>query len=202
MSSLLTQALQCILLLYTLFCALKGEEVQAELHLECPTDVQRQCATAMQTDLEPFLSVFREEAEQNAKPSKSRSARQPPRRSMVPGSAMRSLQAGLRLCSLSPTYVTAIRVGALDVKYSATLFRYYAQFNSDYDALCHDLVTVLRDDALHAGRAWVVCETIIEALKQVRGATYRRVSKSICCTLMKAVRRILSRCLDSSQMRR
>lgn len=31
--------------------------------------------------------------------------------------------------------------------------------------MCQDLVAVLRDDALHADRAWAVAETVLEALK-------------------------------------
>lgn len=196
----LTQSLQCTLLLYTLSAALQGDEKRAALYLTCPPTVQRKCATAMHAELERFLPTFREEAEQAAKSSK-RATRRTPRASSTPGTTLHLLYTGLHLCALASAYVTAIRVGALDVRYSATLFRYYGQCNADYDALCHELVTVLRDDALHAGRAWVVCETIVDALKEVRALlTPRRASSSTCCMQTSAARRISSHSPVSSQM--
>ena len=45
------------------------------------------------------------------------------------------------------------------------MLSYYAYFSLDFDALCHELVAVMKDDALHSNRGWIVCETILETLK-------------------------------------
>ena len=93
----------------------------------------------------------------------------PPTTPPVPATA----RTALRACALASALVTAVQVGALEVSHSVAVLRFYAHFSADFDALCQTLVHVLRDDALHAGRAWAVCATILDALRQSCAAYLR-----------------------------
>ena len=90
-----------------------------------------------------------------------------------PVSLPRYPAAPLALATLASALVTAVQVGALEVSHSVAVLRFYAHFSADFDALCQTLVHVLRDDALHAGRAWAVCATILDALRQSCAAYLR-----------------------------
>ena len=155
----LTQAVHCTLLLYTLYASLPDDA--AELRLACPAHVQQACAAAVEAELEADAARFR--AAQAQVPR--RNAPTPP----VPATA----RTALRACALASALVTAVQVGALEVSHSVAVLRFYAHFSADFDALCQTLVHVLRDDALHAGRAWAVCATILDALRQSCAAYLR-----------------------------
>lgn len=155
----LTQAVHCTLLLYTLYASLPDDA--AALRLACPADVQQACAAAVDAELDAYAARFR--AAQAHVPR--RGAPTPP----VPATA----RTALRACALASALVTAVQVGALEVSHSVAVLRFYAHFSADFDALCQTLVHVLRDDALHAGRAWAVCATILDALRQSCAAYLR-----------------------------
>lgn len=142
-------AVQVCLLLYTLFGTMQDTDVQ----LICPPDVQQQCAAVVGRELLNLVEPFHEHnAPRGRKQTKA----------SVPPAL---LAKDLYLISLTSTLVAAIRAGAMHVRHAAPILAYYAWLSADFDALCHELVTVMRDDALHAERAWAVCETVLEALK-------------------------------------
>lgn len=143
----LTQALECTLVLYTLSFAAPHD---SPLHTACPADVQQRCAVLLHSELEAARA-----AAAPAQPHVAKAARAA--RPLTP--------ADLSVCALGATYVAAVRTGALDMPHAAAMLAYYAHLHTEFDALCHELITVLRDDALHAQRAWAVCETIVDALR-------------------------------------
>ncbi|CCV00698.1 unnamed protein product [Malassezia sympodialis ATCC 42132] len=142
-------AVQVCLLLYTLFGTMQDSDVQ----LICPPDVQQRCASVVSRELHNLVEPFHE---YNA----PRGRKQPV--ASVPPAL---LAKDLYLISLTSTLVAAIRAGALHISHAAPVLAHYAWLSADFDALCHELVAVMRDDALHADRAWAVCETVLEALK-------------------------------------
>ncbi|PKI82513.1 hypothetical protein MVES_003333 [Malassezia vespertilionis] len=167
-------ALQNTCMIFTLFFSvqtLEGEEQVAQRLQLAPSDsAQQNCAHTMQSLLEHYLATFRAESEQNVAVNATQHAqRKVPRNNVVPGASPALLETGLVVCAAASPYVAALRVGAFGVAYAATLLRYYAYLNASFDALCHELVSVLRDDGLHAKRGWLVCETILDALKQSFG---------------------------------
>ncbi|WFD00990.1 cohesin complex subunit [Malassezia yamatoensis] len=147
----------------------RTDDAQARLYLACPPKVQLQCANSAQAELNQCLEPFRKGALSESKPTKNRTARRPPSHRQLMGSntPLSMVRTSLQVCALSSTFITAIKVGALDVQYSAVILHFYAHFDADFDAHCQELVHVLRDDALHAGRAWIVSETLLSALQQL-----------------------------------
>ncbi|WFC96469.1 cohesin complex subunit [Malassezia brasiliensis] len=152
-------AVHCTLLLYTLYASLPDEA--AELRLACPAHAQQACAAAVEAELEADAARFRA------------AQAQVPRRGAPPPPVPATARTALRACALASALVTAVQVGALEVSHSVAVLRFYAHFSADYDSLCQTLVHVLRDDALHAGRAWAVCATILDALRQSCAAYLR-----------------------------
>ncbi|WFD25032.1 cohesin complex subunit [Malassezia equina] len=142
-------AVQVCLLLYTLFGTMQDSDVQ----LLCPPNVQKQCASVVGRALHDMVEPFHEH---NAPRGRKQT------RASVPPAL---LAKDLHLISLTSTLVAAIRAGTLHVSHAASILAHYAWLSADFDALCHELLTVMRDDALHAERAWAVCETVLEALK-------------------------------------
>ncbi|WFD45230.1 cohesin complex subunit [Malassezia psittaci] len=146
----------------------RTDDAQARLYLACPSKVQSQCAISAQAELNQSLEPFRKKTLSESKPTKNRPARRPVSHRQLIGSntPLRTVQASFQVGALSSAFITAIKVGALDVQHSAVILRFYAHFDAGFDAHCQELVHVLRDDALHAGRAWIVCETLLSALQQ------------------------------------
>lgn len=172
--SLQNTSLQLILMLYALFFSLGGQEqdqgagnedTAKSLRLDCPSDIQQRCTELLHSSLNKDLEVYRSQTldrDATKKPQKKGTKTETNMLSKT------SLVLERRLLSLVSTFVCAIRVGAIDIKFSSVVLGFYAHFNAAYNAQCHELVNMLRDEALHADRAWIVCETILNALKQVR----------------------------------
>ncbi|WFD21141.1 cohesin complex subunit [Malassezia caprae] len=140
---------QVCLLLYTLFGTMQDTDVQ----LTCPPDVQQRCTSLVGRELHNLVELFHDH-------------NTPRSRKQVKASVPPPLLAkNLYLISLTSTIVAAIRAGALHISHSAPILAHYAWLSADFDVLCHELVSVMRDDALHGERAWAVCETVLEALK-------------------------------------
>lgn len=142
-------AVQVCLLLYTLFGTMQDSDVQ----LICPSDVQQRCAALASQELHQLVEPFHEHHVPRGRKHTKTS---------VPSAL---LAKDLHLVSLTSTFVAAIRTGALHIGHAAPILAHYAWLSPDFDNLCHELLSVMRDDALHAERAWAVCETVLEALK-------------------------------------
>ena len=149
-----SSALHVALMLYTLFFSIPGKDNSRHyLYMTCPSHIQERCAALFATELHTLVSSYHEH-------NKSR----PRKGTFIPLDST-LLASDLHLFTLAGVYAAAIRVGVLNVSYAAPMLSYYAYFSLDFDALCHELVAVMKDDALHSNRGWIVCETILETLK-------------------------------------
>ncbi|WFD32942.1 cohesin complex subunit [Malassezia sp. CBS 17886] len=172
-------ALHNLLLLHTLFysvnaaaddgdgggstddAAVERRTLTERLFLPCADAVQQRCADVLQRELEFYVPMYRaEDTAEQRKGKKRRAPRLPSEHSP------QLLSTDVLVNSLVSAFTAGVRAGMLDVRYTAAMLRYYAQFNSGFDAMCLELVSVLRDDGLHADRAWVVCETILDAMER------------------------------------
>lgn len=135
---------------------------RTRLQLQFPGNTQQQCAAMLQYNLrmaaEHVASIGAPEA-----PARARKTRRDA--GLVPLSVLMLYR---RVNTFAAPTVEAIQVGAMDVKHAPVLLGLYAYFDNAYNSLCHDLVNVLRDDALHLHHAWIICVTILESLKSVR----------------------------------
>ncbi|WFD34362.1 cohesin complex subunit [Malassezia cuniculi] len=130
------------------------------LQLSFPEHVQQLCADTIQRELTNCLAQIAAVATPEASAHTRKTRRDA---GLVP---LAVLMLQRRVDTLATPVVGAIRIGAMDIKHIPAVLGLYACFDSAYNNLCHDLVTVLRDDALHLQRAWVVCATLLESLKQ------------------------------------
>lgn len=165
--SLRTTACHLAAVLHTLLFAAGADAAEdtalAPLQLPFPAHVQQQCADTLQSELGHALEHCTAAAGADA-PQRGRKSRRDA--GLAP---LGVLVHQRRINSLAAPLVDAVRVGAMDIKHTPVMLGYYACFDNAFNALCHDLVSVLRDDALHLQRAWVVCAALLEALKHSFG---------------------------------
>ena len=143
-------------------------EAAQQIALECPEEVQEQCTNTLRVDLLRIAEAYHAEVSQRGAEAASNSKKTFHTRSIkhIPSKARLLLER--QLLNLVTPFVCAVRVGAVDVKFAASMLAFYGRFDATFNGLCHELINVLRDDALHSGRAWIASETILEALKGVR----------------------------------
>ncbi|KAJ1023453.1 hypothetical protein NDA16_003070 [Ustilago loliicola] len=78
------------------------------------------------------------------------------------------LQAEHTFCSVIGTFVSAIRVGIIDAKYSTVVLIHFGRLGNIYDSLCKALVEVLKEEAIFGGynRAVIVESCIWDSLRE------------------------------------
>ncbi|SAM82881.1 related to Nuclear cohesin complex subunit [Ustilago bromivora] len=78
------------------------------------------------------------------------------------------LQAEHTFCSVISTFVSAIRVGIIEAKYSTVVLIHFGRLGNIYDSLCKALVEVLKEEAIFGGynRAVIVESVIWDSLRE------------------------------------
>ncbi|EST04683.1 hypothetical protein PSEUBRA_005959 [Kalmanozyma brasiliensis GHG001] len=78
------------------------------------------------------------------------------------------LQAEHTFCSIISTFVSAIRVGIIDAKYSTVVLTHFGRLGAIYDSCCKALIEVLKEEAIFGGynRAVIVESVIWDSLRE------------------------------------
>ncbi|SPO27520.1 related to Nuclear cohesin complex subunit [Ustilago trichophora] len=78
------------------------------------------------------------------------------------------LQAEHTFCSAISTFVSAVRVGTIDAKYSTVVLIHFGRLGAIYDSCCKALVEVLKEEAIFGGynRAVIVESSIWDSLRE------------------------------------
>ncbi len=78
------------------------------------------------------------------------------------------LQAEHTFCSVISAFVSAVRVGVIDAKYSTVVLVHFGRLGAIYDSCCKALIEVLKEEAIFGGynRAVIVESVIWDALRE------------------------------------
>nr|WJN25053.1 sister chromatid cohesion subunit [Farysia itapuensis] len=157
-----------------------GPKVPSILQLQCEADVQSQCAHFIETEIARYLetsgiadkdaqSAAGESDDDEAKtPSKNKRQAATSETKAPARPAHTELQAEHIFCTTVSTFVSSIRIGVVDAKYSTAVLVHFGRLGAIYDSCCKVLIDVLKEEAIFGGynRAVIIESCIWDSLRE------------------------------------